>query len=70
VTYGKLHDLNSSADIIQTTYSTRCEKKNACRVWYEDVKERDCFDSLDEEEWIILKRIFIKYDSKVWICFI
>jgi hypothetical protein len=60
ITYGKLHELNSSPDVTQLTYSTTCEKENACRFWYEDVKERDIFDSLGEDEWIILKRIFCK----------
>jgi hypothetical protein len=36
------------------------KKKNAYRVWHEDIKERDPFDSLGEEEWFILKRSFSK----------
>jgi len=62
-----LYDLNSSPGVIQITYSPTCEKENACRVWYENVKEIDHFDIFDEDEWIKLKRIFSKEDSKVWI---
>jgi len=62
--------LNFLPDIIQITYSTTCENKNAYSFWLDDVKERDRFDSLDQDEWIIWKRIFSKQDSKVWIWFI
>jgi len=29
--YGELYDTNSSPGVIQITYITTCDKKNACR---------------------------------------
>lgn len=67
ITHGKLHDLNLSPDFIQIKLSTMCENKNACRFWQEDIKERDRFDGLGEDEWMIFKWIFSKQKRKAQI---
>jgi hypothetical protein len=35
-------------------------------IWWRDLRERDSFEDLDIDGWIISQRIFKKWDGEAW----